>query len=79
MFVQVPLRYIHQDVIDGDIWIIPAENMKRKSNATTKFFVLLSSETFKIFKQVLLLSRNDFFFSASGCGPLTAKCMAKEK
>ncbi len=65
-----PLRHIHKDQVEGDLWIIPAENMKGKRDATTEFRVPLSSEALEILKQARLLSRNDFFFSASGRGPL---------
>ncbi|WP_019223750.1 tyrosine-type recombinase/integrase [Bartonella rattaustraliani] len=72
-----PLRYIHKDQVDGDIWTIPAENMKGRRDATTEFRVPLSSEALKVIEQARLLSRNDFFFSATGRGPLAEKCMSK--
>ncbi|MCZ2159189.1 integrase arm-type DNA-binding domain-containing protein [Bartonella sp. 220] len=72
-----PLRHIHKDQVDGDIWTIPAENMKGKRDATTEFRVPLSTEALKVIKQARLLSRNDFFFSAKGRGPLADSCMSK--
>ncbi|GAA5099562.1 tyrosine-type recombinase/integrase [Bartonella acomydis] len=72
-----PIRHIHKDQVEGDIWTIPAENMKGKRDATTEFRVPLSTEALEILKQARLLSRNDFFFSATGRGPLAAKCMAQ--
>ncbi|MGF7158314.1 integrase, partial [Bartonella heixiaziensis] len=72
-----PLRHIHKDQVEGDIWIIPAENMKGKRDATKEFRVPLSTEALEILKQARLLSRNDFFFSATGRGPLGEKCMLK--
>ncbi|MBX4336590.1 tyrosine-type recombinase/integrase [Bartonella raoultii] len=71
-----PIRHIHKDQVEGDIWTIPAENMKGRRDATTEFRVPLSTEALNILKQARLLSRNDFFFSATGRGPLAAKCMA---
>uniref|UniRef100_UPI0035CF005B tyrosine-type recombinase/integrase n=1 Tax=unclassified Bartonella TaxID=2645622 RepID=UPI0035CF005B len=70
------LRHIHKDQVEGDIWTIPAENMKGRRDATTEFRVPLSSEALDILKQARLLSRNEFFFSATGRGPLGEKCMA---
>ncbi len=70
------LRHIREDQVEGDIWTIPAENMKGRRDATTEFRVPLSSEALDILKQARLLSRNDFFFSATGRGPLADKCMA---
>ncbi|WP_375673914.1 tyrosine-type recombinase/integrase, partial [Bartonella sp. TS82HLJMH] len=71
-----PLRHIHKDQVEEDIWTIPAENMKGRRDATTEFRVPLSTEALEILKQARLLSRNDFFFSARGRGPLAEKCMA---
>ncbi|GAA5099119.1 hypothetical protein GCM10023260_09950 [Bartonella acomydis] len=72
-----PLRHIHKDQVDGDIWTIPAEDMKGRRDATTEFRVPLSSEALEILKQARLLSHNDFFFSATGRGPLAERCMAQ--
>ncbi|WP_273721580.1 MULTISPECIES: site-specific integrase [unclassified Bartonella] len=72
-----PLRYIHKDQIDGDIWTIPAENMKGKRDTTKEFRVPLSTEALEILKQARSLSRNDFFFSATGRGPLGENCMSQ--
>ncbi|WP_425547948.1 tyrosine-type recombinase/integrase, partial [Bartonella acomydis] len=70
-------RHIHKEQIEGDIWTIPAENMKGKLDTTKEFRVPLSSEALDILKQARLLSRNDFFFSARGRGPLNESSMAK--
>ncbi len=70
-----PLRYMHKDQIDGDIWTIPAESMKGRRDATEEFRVPLSSEALKVIKQARLLSRNGFLFSATGRGPLAQNSM----
>ncbi len=72
-----PLRHIREDQIEDDVWTIPAENMKGKRDTTKEFRVPLSTEALEILKQARLLSRNDFFFSATGRGPLAEKCMAQ--
>ncbi|CDO49714.1 phage integrase [Bartonella tribocorum] len=66
------LRHMRKDQIDADIWIIPAENMKGRRNVPIEFRVPLSIEALEI-KKARLLSRNDFFFSATGRGPLSDK------
>ncbi|UNE54274.1 tyrosine-type recombinase/integrase [Bartonella machadoae] len=71
-----PLRHIREDQIKDDIWTIPAENMKGRRDTTTEFRVPLSSEALEILKQARPLSRNDFFFSATGRGPLADSCMS---
>lgn len=45
-----PLRYIHKDQVEGDIWTMPAKNMKGRRDATTEFRVPLSSEALDILK-----------------------------
>ncbi|UNE55072.1 tyrosine-type recombinase/integrase [Bartonella machadoae] len=72
-----PLCHIHKDQVEDDIWTIPAENMKGKRDATTEFRVPLSNEALEILKQARPLSRNDFFFSATGRGPLADTCMSQ--
>ncbi|GAA5107661.1 hypothetical protein GCM10023261_09210 [Bartonella jaculi] len=62
--------HIHKDQIEGDIWTIPAENMKGRRDATTEFRVPLSTEVLEILKQARLLSRNDFFFLQEVVVPL---------
>ncbi len=71
-----PLRHIHKDQIDGDIWTIPAENMKDKRDATTEFRVPLSSEAIKVIEQARCISKSDFIFSLTGRGPLSHTMMA---
>ncbi len=51
-----PLRHMHKDQVDGDIWTIPAENMKGRRDATTEFRVPLSLEALEILKQARSLS-----------------------
>ncbi|WP_375702747.1 tyrosine-type recombinase/integrase, partial [Bartonella sp. CL43QHWL] len=58
-----PLRHIHKDQIDGDIWTIPAENMKGKRDTTKEFRVPLSSEALKVIEQARCISKSDFIFS----------------
>ncbi|WP_375612538.1 tyrosine-type recombinase/integrase [Bartonella sp. AA9NXGY] len=71
-----PLCHIHKDQVDGDIWTIPAENMKGKRDATTEFRVLLSSEAIKVIEQARCISKSDFIFSLTGRGPLSHTMMA---
>ncbi|WP_208435819.1 tyrosine-type recombinase/integrase [Bartonella phoceensis] len=72
-----PLRHIREDQIDGDIWTIPAENMKGKRDATKEFRVPLSTEALKVIEQARPLSRNRFLFYTRSRGPLGDTCMTK--
>ncbi|WP_375610697.1 MULTISPECIES: tyrosine-type recombinase/integrase [unclassified Bartonella] len=66
-----------EDQIDGDIWIIPAENMKGKRDATTKFRVPLSSEAMKVIEQARCISKSNFIFSFSSRAPISPMVMSK--
>ncbi len=72
-----PLRHIHKDQIDGNIWTIPAENMKGKRDATTEFRVPLSTEAMKVIEHARCLSKSDFILSATGRAPLGESNMAR--
>ncbi|CDO49837.1 phage integrase [Bartonella tribocorum] len=72
-----PLRHIHKDQIDNDIWTIPTEDMKGKRDATTEFRVPLSSETLKVIKQARCISKSDFIFSFSSRAPIPPMVMSK--
>ncbi len=72
-----PLRHIHKDQVEGDIWTIPAENMKGKRDATTEFRVPLSTEALKIIEQACCISKSDFLLSPTGRCPIGENCMAK--
>ncbi|WP_375666670.1 tyrosine-type recombinase/integrase, partial [Bartonella sp. TT121SHDZB] len=72
-----PLRHIHKDQVDGDIWTIPAENMKGKRDATTEFRVPLSSEAMKVIEQARCISKSNFIFSFSSRAPISPMVMSK--
>ena len=57
-----PIRYIHLDQIDGDIWIVPANVMKGRKGKTSEFRVPLSSEAQAIIEQARPLERLGFLF-----------------
>ncbi len=72
-----PLCYIHKDQVEGDIWTIPAENMKGMRDATTEFRVPLSSEALKVIEQARYLSKNDFILSATNRSHLSESSMSQ--
>ncbi|WP_144755575.1 tyrosine-type recombinase/integrase [Bartonella saheliensis] len=71
------LRYIHKDQVDGNIWTIPAENMKGRRDTTKEFRVPLSLEALKVIEQASCISKSDFILSFSGRSPLAENVMSK--
>ncbi|KUJ78104.1 integrase [Ruegeria marisrubri] len=72
-----PLRNIHLDQIDGDIWTIPAEAMKGRKGATSDFRVPLSQEAQKVIAEATPLARNGFLFPGVRKGVVSDMTMSK--
>ena len=52
-----PLRFLHLDQIEGDVWTIPAEAMKGRKGATSDFRVPLSQEALAVIEQATAFQR----------------------
>ncbi|WP_322867336.1 tyrosine-type recombinase/integrase [Aquicoccus sp. G2-2] len=57
-----PLRFLHVDQIDGDVWTIPAEAMKGRVGATSDFRVPLSTEAQAVIAEARKFARDGFLF-----------------
>ncbi len=57
-----PLRNLHLDQIDGDVWTIPAEAMKGRRDATEAFRVPLSAEALTVIEQAKSMARDGMLF-----------------
>ncbi|MBH9974473.1 MULTISPECIES: site-specific integrase [Bartonella] len=72
-----PLRHIHEDQIDGDVWTIPAEAMKGRKDATNDFRVPLSKEALKVIDEARRISRDGFLFAGVRHGVISDMTMSK--
>lgn len=72
-----PLRFIHEEQIDGDIWTVPAEAMKGRKGATEDFRVPLSAEALSVIAQARPLSRGGFLFANPNSGVISDMTMAR--
>jgi len=72
-----PLRHMSEDHIDGDIWIIPADLMKGRRDATAHFRIPLSDEAMRVVEQAHRLSRSGHLFAATRRGVLSDMAMAR--
>lgn len=72
-----PLRFLHLDQIEGDIWTIPAEGMKGRRDATSDFRVPLSTEALAVIEQAKLFERDGFLFPGVRCGVISDATMSK--
>lgn len=57
-----PIRFCKLDQIEGDIWTVPAENMKARKDKATDFRVPLSKEMLSIIEQAKPFAREGFLF-----------------
>ena len=72
-----PLRFLHVDQIDGDIWTIPGEAMKGRKDATADFRVPLSQEALAVIEQARTLARDGFLFPSVRKGVISDATMSR--
>ncbi len=72
-----PLRFLHLDQIEGDIWTIPAEAMKGRRDATSDFRVPLSAEALAVIEQAKPFARDGFLFPGVRRGVISDATMSK--
>ncbi|MGB3831195.1 MAG: integrase arm-type DNA-binding domain-containing protein [Mesorhizobium sp.] len=70
-----PLRHIHEDQIDGDVWTIPAEAMKGRKDATADFRVPLSTEALAVIEEARRHARGGFLFPSQRRGVISDMTM----
>ncbi len=71
-----PIRYMQEDQIDGDVWTIPAEDMKGRKGATEEFRVPLSIEALSILEQARKTARDGFLFPSPRRGVISDMTMS---
>lgn len=71
-----PLRHIHLDQIDGDVWTIPAANMKGRKGATKDFRVPLSAEAQSVIEQAKPMARDGYLFPSTRKGVISDMTMS---
>lgn len=72
-----PLRFLHLDQIDGDIWTIPGEAMKGRKGKTSDFRVPLVPEALAIIEQAKPLARAGFLFPSVRVGVISDATMSR--
>jgi len=72
-----PLRHLHLDQIDGDIWTIPADAMKGRVGATSDFRVPLSWEAQTVIAEAKPFARDGFLFPGTRKGVISDMTMSK--
>lgn len=72
-----PLRHLHEDQIDGDVWTIPAASMKGRVGATSDFRVPLSREALGVIAEARKFARDGFLFPGMRKGVMSDMTMTE--
>lgn len=72
-----PLRHIHLDQVQGDVWTIPGEAMKGRKDATTDFRVPLSHEAMDVIEAARPFEREGFLFPSVRRGVISDATMSR--
>ncbi|MEL7252960.1 MAG: integrase arm-type DNA-binding domain-containing protein [Pseudomonadota bacterium] len=72
-----PLRNLHLDQINGDIWTVPAEAMKGRVGTTSDFRVPLSREAQRVIAEAKPFARDGFLFPGIRKGVISDMTMGK--
>ncbi len=72
-----PIRFCRLDQIDGDVWTVPAENMKARKGQEVEFRVPLSGEALKIIEQAKPFERDGYLFPSERRGVISDATMSR--
>lgn len=72
-----PIRHIHQDQIDGDVWVIPGEALKGRKGVTKDFRVPLSEEALAVIELAEENARDGFLFANPKKGVISDMTMSR--
>lgn len=72
-----PIRFARIDEIEGDVWTVPAENMKARVGQSVDFRVPLSCEAQEVIELARPFERNGYLFSSTRKGVISDATMSR--
>lgn len=72
-----PLRFLHLDQIDGDVWTIPGEIMKGRKDKTPDFRVPLVPDALAIIEEAKHHARGGYLFPSAKKGVISDATMSR--
>lgn len=72
-----PIRFMRLDEVDGDVWTIPAENMKARVGAAKPFRVPLPEEARRLVEQATSFERDGYLFPSVRKGVISDATMSR--
>lgn len=73
----MPVRYCRLDEIDGDVWTIPAKNMKGRKGQVEDFRVPLSEEALAVIEEAKPHARDGYLFPSVRKGVISDATMSR--
>ena len=70
-----PVRFLHLDQIDGNVWTVPGELMKGREGKAEDFRVPLSAEALAVIEAAKPMARDGFLFPSSRTGVVSDMAM----
>ncbi|MAM25727.1 MAG: integrase [Rhodobacteraceae bacterium] len=71
-----PIRFARWEQIDGDLWTVPAENMKGLKGKTASLRVPLSQEALRVLDEAKPFERDGYIFPGQRTGVISDRTMA---
>lgn len=72
------IRFAKLDQFEGDVWTVPAENMKGRHGKTKDFRIPMSAEALAVVEEAKAHERNDWLFvAARGRSPISDMTMSQ--
>lgn len=72
-----PIRFMRLDEVDGDIWTVPADNMKARVGAGKPFRVPLSNAAQRLVEQAIPFERDGYLFPSTRKGVISDATMSR--
>lgn len=72
-----PLRFLREEHIQGDVWIVPAKEMKARRDAGADFRVPLSRQAMAVIDQARAYQRDGYFFPSVRKGVISDATMSR--
>ncbi|MCK0102532.1 integrase arm-type DNA-binding domain-containing protein [Pseudohalocynthiibacter sp. F2068] len=72
-----PVRFCRLDQIEGDVWTVPAENMKARKGQATDYRVPLSKEALAVIEEAKPFERDGFLFPSQRKGVISDATMSR--
>ena len=72
-----PIRFARLEEFDGNVWTVPADNMKSAKGKEQEFRVPLSDEALSVIEQARPLARDGFLFPSVRRGVLSDATMGR--